>query len=254
MVNQIEKGTILDMLDRHSALPLHTQFETILRNKIEDEEWPVNSSIPSENEMSRIYGISRMTVRSVLNRLVDEGLLYRVQGKGTYVAEPKIITSPLVRYGIREQLEQMGYETTTKMVSFEKIAASTKIARALNVERGRSIFMVKRLRYVKGEPLSFHISYVPAQYFPDLENQDLEHNQMCNVIERNYNFAIQRRIETLEAIPAAPEEAWLLSVHPNSSLLLLENMVYTDGDLPLEYSRIIFRGDKIKIRLEFQRI
>jgi GntR family transcriptional regulator len=241
------------MLDRRSALPLHTQFETILRNKIEDEEWPINSCIPSENEMSRIYGISRMTVRSVLNRLVDAGLLYRVQGKGTFVAEPKIISSPLVRYGIREQLEQLGYATNTKMISFEKIPASTKISKFLNVEYGKDIFLVKRLRYVKGEPLSFHSSYVPARYFPDLDKQDLEHNQMCNVIEKNYNFTIQRRIETLEAVPAAPEEAWLLSIHPNSSLLLLENMVYTDGDLPLEYSRIIFRGDKIKIKLEYQR-
>lgn len=243
----------MNILDRRSALPLHTQFETILRNKIEDEEWPINSCIPSENEMSRIYGISRMTVRSVLNRLVDAGLLYRVHGKGTFVAEPKIISSPLVRYGLREQLEQMGYETITKMLSFEKIAASTKIAKTLNIEYGKEIFLVKRLRYVKGEPLSFHISYVPVQYFPGLENQDLEHNQMCNVIEKNYNFTIQRRIETLEAVPATPEEAWLLSVHPNSSLLLLENMVYTDRDLPLEYSRIIFRGDKIKIKLEYQR-
>jgi GntR family transcriptional regulator len=240
------------MLDRRSALPLHTQFETILRNKIEDEEWPVNSCIPSENEMSGIYGISRMTVRSVLNRLVDAGLLYRVHGKGTFVAEPKIISSPLVRYGLREQLEQMGYETVTKMLSLEKIAASAKIAKTLNIEHGKEIFLVKRLRYVKGEPLSFHISYVPARYFPGLENQDLEHNQMCNVIEKNYNFVIQRRIETLEAVPATPEEAWLLSVHPNSSLLLLENMVYTDQDLPLEYSRIVFRGDKIKIKLEYQ--
>jgi GntR family transcriptional regulator len=86
-----------------------------------------------------------------------------------------------------------------------------------------------------------------------LENQDLEHNQMCNVIEKKYNFIIQRRIETLEAATATAEEAWLLSVHPNSPLILLENLVYTNKDLPLEYSRIIFRGDKIKIKLEYQR-
>ena len=241
------------MLDRQSALPLHTQFENILRNRLESEESSINSRIPSENELSRIYGISRMTVRSVLNRLVDEGLLYRVQGKGTFVAEPKIISGPLVRYGLREQLEQQGYETNTKLISFEKITASTKIVKALNIERGTEIFVVKRLRYVKGEPLSFHISYVPAQYFPDLESQDLEHNQMCNVIEKKYNFPILHRIETLEANTASPEEAWLLSIHPKSPLLLLENFVYTEGGLPLEYSRIVFRGDKIKIKLEYKR-
>jgi GntR family transcriptional regulator len=241
------------MLDRQSSLPLHTQFETIMREKIEDEEWPVNSCIPSENELSRIYGISRMTVRSVLNRLVDAGLLYRSQGKGTFVAEPKIVSSPLVRYGIREQLEQMGYETTTKMISFEKVPVSVKVSRIFSMDRGTEICIVKRVRYIKGEPLSFHISYVPSKYFPNLEDQDLEHNQMCNVIEKNYNYPIQRRIETLEATSADPETAWLLSVKPSSPLLLLENKVYTDNDLLLEYSRVIFRGDKIKIRMEYQR-
>ena len=241
------------MLDRQSSLPLHAQLESIIRHKIEDEEWPIDTCIPSENELSKIYGISRMTVRSVLNRFVDAGLLYRSQGKGTFVAEPKIVSSPLVRYGIREQLEQMGYETTTKMISFEKIPASAKVSRLLDIKRGSDIFVVKRLRSIKNEPLSFHVSYVPVIYFPGLENQDLEHHQMCNVIEKTYNYPIQRRTETLEATTANTEEAWLLSVHPKSPVLLLENMVYTDKDVPMEYSRIIFRGDKIKLKLEYQR-
>jgi len=241
------------MLDRQSSLPLHTQFETIMREKIEDEEWSVNACIPSENELSRIYGISRMTVRAVLNRLVDAGLLYRSQGKGTFVAEPKIVSSPLIRYGIREQLEQMGYETSTKLISIEKAPASVRVSRTLSIERESEVCIVKRLRYVKGEPLSFHVSYVPSVYFPNLDAQDLEHNQMCNIIEKNYSYPIQRRIETLEATSADPEAAWLLSVKPSSPLLLLENKVYTDNDLLLEYSRVIFRGDKIKIKMEYQR-
>ncbi|QQO08103.1 GntR family transcriptional regulator [Breznakiella homolactica] len=241
------------MLDRQSALPLHTQFETIMRQKIEDEEWPINACIPSENEFSKIYGISRMTVRAVLNRLVDAGLLFRAQGKGTFVAEPKIISKPLVRYGIREQLEQMGYETSTKMISIEKIPATAKVSRILSIERGLDIFAVKRIRFIKEIPLSYHISYVPARHFPGLEEQDLENNQMCNVIEKNYNYPIQHRIETLEATTATTEEAWLLSVKPDFPLLLLENIVYTDRELPLEYSRIIFRGDRIKIKMEYKR-
>lgn len=134
------------MLDRQSALPLHSQFENILRNKIESEELSVNSRIPSENELCKIYGISRMTVRSVLGRLVDEGLLllYRVQGKGTFVAEPKIISGPLVRYGFREQLEQQEYETRTKLVSFEKNAALLN----LNIGSHKDCFKVFMVSHV----------------------------------------------------------------------------------------------------------
>jgi GntR family transcriptional regulator len=241
------------MLDRQSGLPLHTQFEMIIQQKIEDEEWPTNTCIPSENDFSKLYGISRMTVRTVLNRLVDLGLLYRSQGKGTFVAEPKIVSKPLLRRGIREQLEELGYEISTKMISFEEIAATTKVARILGIERGEDIFAVKRLRFVKGDPLSYHTSYVSKRRFTALNTMDLENNQMCDVIEKNFNYPIKHRIETLEATTANTEEAWLLAVKPAFPLLLLENIVYTDRELPLEYSRIIFRGDKIKIKLEYRR-
>jgi GntR family transcriptional regulator len=228
------------------------QFETVIRQKIENEEWPLNTCIPSENELTKDYGISRMTVRSVLNRLVQEGLIYRSQGKGTFVAEPKIISGPLVRYGIREQLEQLGYETITKVISIEKVPASLKHAKILNMKRGSTVYVVKRVRYVKNEPLSYHISYIPANFFPQLEGQDMEHTQLCTILEKNYHFTICRRLETLEAAAASAEESLYLSVKPRFPLLQLENTVYTESDLPIEYSRVIFRGDKIKIKFEYQ--
>jgi GntR family transcriptional regulator len=241
------------MLNRQSSLPLHMQLEMVIRQKIENEEWPVNACIPSENELSKDYGISRMTVRAVLNRLVQEGLVYRSQGKGTFVAEPKIISGPLVRYGIREQLEQMGYETVTKVILVEKAPVSLKYSKILNIKRNSTVYVVKRVRYLKNDPLSYHISYIPANFFPRLEKQDLEHCQLCTILERNYHFAISRRIETLEAIAAPVEESIYLSVKPKFPLLLLENTVYTEKDLPIEYSRIIFRGDKIKIKFEYKK-
>ncbi|MGH0053068.1 MAG: GntR family transcriptional regulator [Sphaerochaetaceae bacterium] len=239
------------MLDRNSGLPLHTQFENIVLQKIENEEWPANTCIPSENEFSKIYGISRMTVRIVLNRLVDLGLLYRAPGKGTFVAEPKIVSNPLTHRGIREQLEEMGYKISTELISYEELDATSKVARILGIQRGDEILMVKRLRKVKGTPLSYHISYLPKHYFNSFENTDLVNKQMCHIIEKEFKYPIRRRVETLEATTASTEEAWLLSVKPSFPLLLLENIVYTDDDIPLEYTKVIFRGDKIKIKLEY---
>jgi GntR family transcriptional regulator len=241
------------MLDRQSSLPLHSQFENVIRQKIEEEEWPISCCIPSENELSRDYGISRMTVRSVLNRLVQEGLIYRSQGKGTFVSEPKIVSSPLVRYGIREQLEQMGYETTTKIISIEKVPVSLKHSKILAIKRGNNVYVIKRLRYIKNEPLSYHISCMPVNFFPKLEKRDLEHSQLCNIIEKDYHYTITRRLETLEATAASAEESGYLSVKTNFPLLLLENTVYTDNDFPIEHTRIIFRGDKIKIKFEYEK-
>lgn len=101
------------VLDKNSPKPLYAQLEDILRTAILNKEWEVNHAIPSEIELSRMYSISRMTVRAVITQLVNEGMLYRVQGKGTFVAEPKISTKSLAYMGVREQLERMGYQTST---------------------------------------------------------------------------------------------------------------------------------------------
>ena len=242
-----------DRLNRQSPQPLHLQFEELLREQLENEEWPVHARIPSENEWSRKYGISRMTVRAVLTRLVDAGLLYRIPGKGTFVAEPKIVSCPLSQLGITQQLEQMGYETRTEVVHLGIVSCPARIARKLKLEPGGDVTVIKRLRFVRGEPFSIHTSYIPLSVCADLEMQDLEHNQLCDIMEQVYHHPILRRVETLESATASIEDAELLSVKPSFPLLLLNTTVYSDGDLPVEASAVVFRGDKFKIKLEFNR-
>lgn len=241
------------MLDRTSPQPLYVQFEGIIREKITGGEWPVDTMIPSENELSALYGISRMTVRSVLNRLCADGLLYRVQGKGTYVSEPKIISRPLSQMGIREQLEHMGLETTTRLLSVETVPAQGGEARRLNVPENEPIYRVRRLRYVKERPFSIHTSCIPAAVCPGLEQQDLVGMQLCDIQEQVYRQEIVRRIETLESVPATPEEAELLGIRENAPLLLFENLAYTHADKPIECAKVLFRADKIKLRLEYSK-
>ena len=242
-----------DCLNRQSPQPLHLQFEELLRVQLDNEEWPVHSCIPSENELSRKYGISRMTVRAVLTRLVDAGLLYRVPGKGTFVAEPKIVRRPLSQMGITQQLEQMGYETSTKVINIGVVSCPSKMAKRLKLEPGTDVTTIKRLRFVKGEPLSIHTSYIPLSVCSDLEMQDFEHNQLCDIMEQVYHHEIIRRVETLESTTASIDEAELLSVRPAFPLLLLNTTIYTTGDLPVECSAVVFRGDKFKIKLEFNK-
>jgi len=239
------------MLDRQSPQTLHFQLEEIIRQGIENEVWKPDSSIPSENELSNIYGISRMTVRSVLNLLVQEGLIYKVPGKGTFVSKPKIVSNLLSQMGIKDQLEEMGYETLTKLVSIEKIMASSQITKALNLPCNVEVYVLKRIRYIKNEPFSIHISYIPVSLCPNLEVKDLEGVQLCNILRNEYQFKIGRKVETLESTNATLEEAKMLSVKKLFPLLLLDSIVYTEDGLPIEFSKVLFRGDKIKLHLEF---
>ena len=96
------------LLDKASAKPLYVQMEELFWGKLDSGEWSPGALIPSENELSHMYGISRTTVRNVITKLVQEEVLFRIPGKGTYVAEPKIVAQSLSYAGIREQLEKMG--------------------------------------------------------------------------------------------------------------------------------------------------
>ncbi len=239
------------MLDRNSPIPLYAQLEDVLRSAIINHEWEVNTAIPSEIELSKIHNLSRMTVRSVITTLVNEGLLYRVQGKGTFVAEPKIATRSLAYMGIREQLESMGYETSTQLVNFSRIRADASLASLLSISTGEEIRYIERVRSIKDDPISIHRSYIPQRLCPSLTDEHMESEQLCVIMEREYNLKAERVSESLSAILANEREAELLLVEPRHPLLMLEDINKTNADVVFEYSKVLFRGDKIKLHFEF---
>ena len=241
------------MLDRNIAEPLHAQLERILVERIANDEWAVNTAIPSENELCKEYGVSRVTVRGVIERLITAGLVYRVAGRGTFISEPKIVSSPLSHVGIRQQLDELGYENTTKLIEIKKEVAGTKLARILQIERGVLVNVVRRVRYVKGVPLSIHTSYIPTSICNNLETMDLEGVQLCDILEQEYGYEILKRVETLESVTAEEEEAGYLEVKRGFPLLRLENTVYAHNDKLIEYNNVLFRGDKIKITLSYKK-
>ena len=240
-----------EVLERGSSVPLYVQLEQILSSKITGGEWLPNQRIPSENELNRMYGLSRMTVRGVLTKLVNDGLLLRVPGKGTYVAPAKIsAVSPAYR-GIREQLEALGYSTTTRLVSFEREAATSVVRERLGLARGDEVFVIVRVRSVEGEPISLHRSHVPAALAPDLDSHDVVSEQLCVVLENNYGLPMRHVHEQLEAVAVSPTEAKQLDMHRGDPALLLHDVIADAADRPFEYSTIVFRGDRLRLTFDY---
>lgn len=240
----------LSALDKTNATPLHIQIEESILQKLESKEWTPGRLIPSENELSQIYGVSRTTVRNVITKLVQEGLLFRIPGKGTYVAEPKIVAHSLSYAGIREQLEKLGYEVTTQLLSLNLETANQKILQYFYGLDDPHFYVVRRLRLLKGEPLSIHISYLPQAYCPGIDQHDLSREQLCTVLSREYGLNRAKTIETLESVAAKPAEASLLHIFPSQPLLLLQDQILDADGRTFEYSKVVFRGEKIKITME----
>ncbi|MFY9396111.1 MAG: GntR family transcriptional regulator [Saccharofermentanales bacterium] len=239
------------MLDRSSPIPLHVQLEEIIRDKLASDFFSPGSKFPSENELCAKYGISRMTARNVMSRFVQDGTLIRVPGKGTFVAECKIEARPLSSEGIREQLEQQGYEVETVLLSIVMGEGKDFYHHKLMVPADEKIYAVKRLRSVKGQPFSIHDSFIPASLAPGLAKLNLVDDQLCNILSREYQLSRAKVYEILESIAATKEEAELLDVTAGHPLLLLKDTVVDESGTPFEYAKVVFRGDKIKVRLEF---
>lgn len=239
-------------IKRENPKPLYIQLEELIRNNIEEGIWKPNTAIPSESEMNRLYGVSRMTIRSACSQLVQDGVLYRVPGKGTFVSEPKIMTESLAYMGFREQLERMGYEITTELLNVTEKDASFGVAKRLQIPQGAPILEIERLRFLKGEPISLHYSRIPYDLCKNLSDRALEEEQLCVLLEREYNLKPSRVMETFESVTASEKESKLFKVAHGYPLLVLEDILYDKDDKPFEYSKVVFRGDKIKLKYEYR--
>lgn len=240
------------MLDRTSSIPLHKQIEDLIRSNIYKSTWKPGQMIPSENELCQTYGISRMTVRNVITKLVQEEVLTRTAGKGTFVSDQKIVAQSLSYSGIREQLEQMGYEVQTKLLSINKQTVSTNIFEEFNCDPNMEFFVIQRLRFFQGIPFSLHTSYVPAYLCNGLEKEDLEKEQLCNLLDNVYGLKRSKTIETLESVAAQTSEAEYLEIKKGHPLLLLNDYIFDFDNHLFEYTKVLFRGEKIKLRFEYK--
>ncbi len=238
-------------LNRNSAVPLYLQLADELRTKILSGEWQPEQRIPSENELNQIYSISRMTIRQVLGKLVDEGLVFRVHGKGTFVAQRKIATRSPSYYGVREQLEQQGYSTRTEMLDSGEVEADARLAGQLEVPVGTPLQMVERLRYAGDTPISLHKSYVPLPLAPGLLDHDLAQRQLCQVLARDYGLDMTYVHESLESLNPTPAELSALGVRRGIPLLLLEQRIRDASRRLFEFTQIRFRGDRIRLEFDY---
>lgn len=242
------------MLDRTNPVPLWQQLEDILKEQIANEKWLPGGAIPSENALSEEYGISRMTVRSVITRLAHEGLLYRVPGKGTFVSQPKIIATPLPYNGIREQLEMQGFEISTIVLKNEIIIPPSQIRRKFSLKAEDHVYLIERLRFLKGEQFSYHRTYLRHK------NEDrelipvnkLETEQLCKILEKDYKIIPDKVIESLEMVYSSKDLAQIFKVERRYPLLYLHDYIYCGSELA-ESSEVYFKGDRVKLFFEFNK-
>jgi GntR family transcriptional regulator len=219
-------------------------LKEILRERTRSGEWKPGELIPSERELSEKYGISRMTARQAITDLVNEGLFYREQGKGTFVSERKITQQLIHLTGFTEDIRARGQRPGTIVLSAEMRQADEVTAEKLRVEAGTLIFRLQRLRLADDEPLAIELSQICFKGCERLLEEDLEHNSLYRLLETKYGILLMEADQELEAGLAGNENAQLLKISVGSPVLFTRRITYTERNQPIEFAKAVYCGNK----------
>jgi GntR family transcriptional regulator len=216
------------------------------------ETMPPGSAVPPERTLSLEFGTSRTTVRQALQELVVEGRLERIQGKGTFVAKPKVAQA-LRLTSYTEDMRAQGLEPTSRLLEIGYVLADDTLAERLAVRPRARVLRIERLRLANGEPMAIETTHLSAQRFPGLRRNLAKSNSLYATLSEKYDVKLLEAEETIETVPAAPRDAHLLGTDVGLPLLLLSRHSIGEDGLPVEFVRSLYRGDRYKFVAHLQR-
>jgi GntR family transcriptional regulator len=240
------------VMDSRSSQPLYMQIKEALKQRILDGDYGAHERLPSESELMKMFGVSRITVRQSLRDLHSDGLVFSVQGKGTFVSKPKAVQDVQRLQGFGEAMAPQGYETSTRVLSADYVRPSQAIAEELSLNQNQRVFEVKRIRYLNREPISVDHSFFPAYIGEKLENKDLAQD-IFPMLENEFGESLGHADLKIEAIAASEDMANCLNVKTNSPCLRINRSVCNPSGDPIDFEYLTYRGDAFQYQLRVDR-
>jgi GntR family transcriptional regulator len=230
--------------------PKHAQLKEAILDDIARGLFKPGDLVPSHRSLSARYHMSHMTVRRAITDLAHEGIVYAVQGKGVYVAEPKqeVVADPLVSF--HDDMLRRGLTPSAQTLEARLTSASAALARIMGVEPDAPLVFLRRLLLANGAPIATSALYVPHALCPGLLDHELVDGSLFATLRQSYGLSLARRSRTAESVLASPTQAELLGLTLPAPLLLIEQLTYLDTGQAVEYVRIYYRGDRYRISVK----
>ncbi len=195
--------------------------------------------IPSERELSEQFGISRMTMRKAIEKLIDKGLLERHSTAGTYIPMPVVrrpITGKMFSHGITEIVRQCGGTPGSRLLFFEQHEAEPRVAEHLGIRTGERVIAIRRVRTVNDLPFCVETTVLAAARVPGLAADDFFGEQsLYALLAQRYGIAMGGGRGTLSVSSVTAQEAQLLGLRPDSPALIFRSVANDENDQPVEY-------------------
>ena len=239
-----------------TGISLYFQLEQILKSKIITGEYMPGEQIPTEKDLCETYQVSSITARQAVLNLVNEGLLLRLPGKGTFVTEDIANINMLQFSGKINDLITDGLKTQeVKVLSMNRVKPPKKIFKFLRLRADAEVIQVRRTRNANNSPVSYIINYLPIETGVKIKEEDLQKYPMLQILRDQVGIPLSGAIQYIEAIIADYDIASALSVSMTSPILYIETLVFEKGKKPVEFVQTFIRPDRYKysVKLSMKR-
>lgn len=238
-------------INKYSNVPLYCQLKNLILEKIENGDFEADQKIPSEQDFCEQYNISRPTVRQAINELTSSGQLYKMKGKGTFVAAQKTHISVKDYTGFTDSILDSKNPSEKNIILTETVTGQelSEIAEAFNLRNdGKTDFAAITYTNPLGKDMvSLSISYIPLSLFPEVI-EDIQTNK--DVLRGKYPLIPSSTKSTLDIISTDQVEAVYLKLQPGQPLIRIRNILYSKSGQPVEYIITKYRADKTRLQFE----
>ncbi|MGX6979656.1 GntR family transcriptional regulator [Vagococcus elongatus] len=234
------------------ASPLYLQVRSLVQTKIENKEYLPGTAIPSDNEFAKALGVNRLTINAALEGLVSEGVLRRVQGKGSFVVGEKISRDLERLQGFTQTMDGRNIDFSVKVLKKHKRRAGKFYGLIFDMDPEKYLYYIERLCYIGEEVLSVEEIFVLDELVPKLEGIDLSVFSLFEIYGF-YGIELKEAEQTLEIVRLDKREAKLLKMEENESVLMVECKTYDTNEQLIEFSRNFTRSDYCDYTVHFKR-
>lgn len=238
-------------IDHNSPIPLHVQVEALLRKLIERPAYQNGKLLPKEVDLAKRLGISRNTIRQATNKLEHENLLLRKKGVGTRAVK-KTVTTRLTNWlSFSDEMHSKGMESINYDIKVDWVKADEEVSSMLQVDKGKRVLRMSRLRGVDKGPFVYFISYFHPRV--GLTGKEDFSRHLYEILEQDYATIPSISKERINATLATVDIAKKLNIKKGDSVLFRKRLVCDPGDRPIEYNLGYYRGDSFTYEIDIQR-
>ncbi len=240
-------------VDRNEVLPLHYQIRRKLLDDIASGKFGAGAPLPSEQEIARQAGVSRMTARQALKALCRMGVTYSVRGRGTFASGIKVVKDFRQVRSFTEEMLARGMEPHSKLLSLKSILPAKEVSQALRLVSGQRVIRLARLRIAGSSPMGVETSHLPETLCPDLPGNFSAGDSLYRVLESRYGIVMITADEVVEAGPVRQREAEWLDIAAGAPVFFFTRVSYLHDGRPAECVKSIYRADRYQMEIRLTR-